>query len=110
MNTGPEEPAGTTAETGRRPSWPYPVFLFLYVVIFLVTPAVGSTVGLALFCALMALCVWNAASRRQYEQSRKKYPDLSRSDYVMNNLVFPVIIPLVLFAGLVIFRVSASRG
>ena len=81
-------------ELERRPSWPYPTILFLYLVILIITPVAGSTIGLLLFCGLLGFCLWGALSRKQYEQLKKRYPSLSRNEYVLNNLLFPVVLPL----------------
>ena len=108
MDKKPEDKVAAESESGRRPSWPYPIFLILYGVIFLMTPMVGSTVGLVLFFGLIGVGVWNAISRHQYEQLKKNYPAVSRGDYVLNNLVLPVLVPLVLFVVLVMFKMSAE--
>jgi len=101
---GLEESKRDDSGIGRRPSWPYPTILFLYVVIFFLTPVLGMSTGLILFFGLMGFCVWGAVSRNQYEKLLKSYPDLPRSDYVLNNLIFPVILPLIVLALLMLFR------
>ena len=88
-----------------RPSWPYPVFLFLYVVILLVTPMIGKTPGLLAFFTLIAFCGWSALSKKQYEQMLNNYPELERSDYITNMLMVPVILPLVIFTAGLLFRI-----
>lgn len=88
----------------RRPSWPYPTFLFLYVIIFFIAPFAGDVVGLFLFFGLVAFCLWGAVSKKQYEQLKKSYPGLTREDYMVNNLLFPVVVPLIVFALLMLFK------
>ena len=95
-------------EAGRRPSWPYPSILFLYIVIFLIAPVAGGTIGLILFFGLMGACVWNAVSQSQYEKLKENYPDLPRSDYLFNSLIFPVIVPLIIFVLLMLFKFNGS--
>jgi len=101
-NTDRVEENTTDLET--RPSWPYPTFLFLYVVIFVLTPMVGRTIGMILFWGLLLFCFWGAVSRKQYEMLKKRYPGLSRYDYVLNNLLFPVVIPLIAWIALLCLR------
>ena len=102
-NESGEEALENTEEPEGRPSWPYPTFLFLYVVILILTPMVGTTVGLILFFGLLSFCFWGAISRKQYELLRKRYASLSRKDYVINNLIFPVIVPIIIFVVLMVF-------
>ena len=59
-------------ENNRGPSWPYPQILFLYIVIYCITPSIGKTIGLILFFSLMTVCTWSAISKNQYEQLKKK--------------------------------------
>ncbi len=98
----PEKPVENAVQEERRPSWPYPTFLFLYAVIFVLTPMIGETIGAILFFGLVLFCLWGAVSRKQYELLKKRYPNLSRSDYVLNNLLFPVIVPMIIFVVLMI--------
>jgi len=91
-------------DSERRPSWPYPIILFLYVVIFLATPVLGSTIALSLFFLLIGICVWNAASKSHFEKLKDNYPALPRSDYVFNMLIFPVIFPLIIFGIVMVIR------
>lgn len=107
MNNDPEEKLAPDAEPEKRPSWPYPTFLFLYVVIFLITPVVGPTVGSLLFFGLLVFCLWGAVSRNQYKQLKKRYPSLSRPEYVLNNLIFPVIVPFIIFVVLMLYKHSS---
>jgi hypothetical protein len=104
MTRPSEDESVQDAETGRRPSWSYPTILVLYVVILLITPTIGTTIGSALFLGLMGFCVWGAVSRIQYEQLQNKYPSLLRSEYFMNMLVLPVVVPLVVFVLLLAIR------
>jgi hypothetical protein len=107
MNNESDEQSTPAGESEKRPSWPYPTFLFLYVVIFFITPFVGSTIGLIMFFGLLGFCLWGAISPDQYEQLRKSYPALSRHDYVLNNLIFPVIVPLIIFIILMVYKHSS---
>ena len=103
MKNESEDQLAHDAETDRRPSWSYPTVLVFYVVVFLITPTIGTTIGLVLFFGLMGFCLWGAVSRSQYEGLQKKYPSLLRSEYVMNMIVFPVVVPLTIFALLLVF-------
>lgn len=89
---------------GRRPSWPYPIMIILYVAIFLSPPILGEMVSLALFLVLVSFCVWAAVSKRNYEKLKINYPELTRSDYMLNMLIFPVILPLIIFILVLVFR------
>ncbi len=104
MNENTDEVSPACGESERRPSWPYPIFLFFYLVIFLITPTVGTNIGLILFFGLMGVCLWLSVSRKEYEGFRKNYPSLQRSEYVANMMIIPVIVPLLLFVLLVVFR------
>jgi hypothetical protein len=104
MNGVSEDELVHDTETDRRPSWPYPTILFLYVLVFLITPTIGTTIGLVLFFGLMGVCLWGAVSRSQYEKMQKRYPSLLRSAYVMNMIVFPVVVPLVILVLLLVLQ------
>jgi len=98
-----EEP---THEVGKRPSWPYPSILFLYLVIFLLTPHIGEIAGLILFFSLMSASLWGALSPGQYQKIIQRYPTLPRRDYVINMLLFPVLVPLLIFVSLIVFNTN----
>ncbi len=84
-------------ENGRKPSYSYPTILFLYVLIFIITPYIGEVAGLILFFGLMGVSFWAAVSLKQYNIIKKNYPAETRYEYVANMVIFPVIVPLVIF-------------
>jgi hypothetical protein len=104
MNGESETEPAQNVEPDGRPSWSYPTILVLYVVILLLTPTIGTTIGLVLFLGLLGFCLWGAVSRRQYETLQKHYPSLLRSEYVLNMTVFPVVLPVIVFVLLVVFK------
>lgn len=87
-----------------RPSWPYPIVFVLCVVIFLITPYTGASIGIVLFIALMAWFIWAAASKTKYEKIKGTYPSLSRQDYILNMLIFPVMVPVIIFLIIFYFK------
>ena len=104
MTNEPENQLAHDEEADRRPSWSYPTILFLYVLVFLITPTIGTTIGLTLFLGLMGVCLWGAGSRNQYEKTQKKYTSLLRSEYVLNMIVFPVVVPLIIFVLILVIK------
>lgn len=106
MNNETKENSVTDANPDGRPSWPYPVILLLYVIIYLLAPTVGTIVGLVLFFCLQAVCLWGATSRNQYEKMKKTYSTLSRPEYFFNMIIFPVVVPLLIFIALIISKNS----
>lgn len=75
------------------PRWPYPVILFLYALIWFVTPYIGATIGLLLYVGLLSICTWSAISVKEYEKSKENYPSLSRLSYFLNMFILPVVVP-----------------
>ncbi len=108
MNNESDEKMANDAEVDPRPSWPYPTILFLYFIIFLITPITGTIIGLVLFFGLMGVCLWSAVSQNQYEKLKKNHPSLPRSDYIFNMVIFPIIVPLIVFALLMVFKNFSS--
>jgi len=91
-----------------KPSWLFAPILVLYIIIAVITPYIGMTIGLILFFALVSFFIWNAVSLKSYEKTRASYPGYSRSEYILNNLIFQTVLPLIIFSVLVWF-VSTIR-
>jgi hypothetical protein len=104
MNNESDEKLVNDAKSGSRPSWPYPTILILYLIIFLITPVTGVATGLALFFGLMGVCLWNAISENQFKKLKQNHPSLTRSDYLFNMIIFPVVVPLIVFVLLMVFK------
>jgi len=77
----------------------------LYAVIYLIVPYIGDIIGLILFFGLMCACIWMAVSKDYYEDLKEGYPSLTRSEYIINSLLFPVLIPLIVLIVLIVFEI-----
>ena len=79
-------------ENDRRPSWSFIPVLVLYFIIAALVSWIGKAAAL-LALLLPAVCLWSALSRKQYEQTRRSYPNYPRGDYVLNSIMFHIVIP-----------------
>ena len=104
---GLEEPKIDDVALERRPSWSFGTILVLYFIVFIITPYIGITIGLGLIAVLAVACIWNAVSRKQYEKLKGSYPGLSRSEYMLNNLIFQTVLPLAICAVLALLATYA---
>ncbi len=99
-----EEPAKTqdsNAPTSeRRPSWPYPQFIIIFILLMLIAPALGVIAGNLLLWGFVAWYLWGALSRKSFEKMQSSYPSLTRSDYILNMLLIPGVFLLLLIASL----------
>lgn len=75
-------------------------------ILFFVAPYTGKTLVLLLSFILVAVLIWHAFSRRQYEKMRQTYPQMKRGFWITNNLVYHLAIPAAFF--LVVYVVILS--
>jgi hypothetical protein len=103
MNKDVSNEPGLEKESDKRPSWPYPQILFLYIVIFLLSSFLGKVISFMLFSGVVLASIWAALSRKQYDQLKKQYPSVSRNSYIANMLLLPVMIPLLVLLLLMLW-------
>ena len=104
MKKEPKDKSTNNVEEPQYPSHPYPTIIVLYLLFFLIAPFTGIYISLALFFGLMGLCFWNAISLKSYKKIREHYPHIDRSYWIINGLLFPVIIPLLIFLGVMVYK------
>ncbi len=78
------------------PSFSSAGVVVLCIIIFFLGPIIGKTGSLILFGALCCVIFWQAFSPGQYEKMKQTYPDMERSFWILNNLVYHLLIPVVL--------------
>ena len=94
-------------ESERRPSWPYPQFIIIFVVLLLLAPMLGM-VGAVLLAAWVGYYLWSALSKSYYESMRESYPSLSRPDYILNMLLIPTLFVFALIGFFIIVYLFRS--
>ncbi len=82
-----------------RPSFSPVFIIILGVVIFFLGPLVGKVWALVLASGLLGFVLWQAFSPGQYDEMKKTYPDMARSDWILNNLLHHLLIPAALIGG-----------
>jgi len=75
-----------------RPSWSFMPILALYFVCAALVPWLGK-IAAVLVVLLFGFTLWSALSKTEYEKTHKSYPSYPRGDYVINSLMFHIIIP-----------------
>lgn len=89
----------------RRPSFGLYYFPF-YLLAYFLLPWLSKTrrwlgwLGAALFFLFLGFVLWESFSKRAFEDTRRSYPSYPRNDYILNSLMYHLIIPLLLIAGI----------
>lgn len=86
-----------------RPSFSPAFIIILGVVIFFLGPLVGKVWALFLASGLLAFVLWQAFSSGQYKEMQKTYPAMTRSFWIVNSLVYHLVIPGAIFAAVYLF-------
>ena len=100
MEELPETKDTETNADERRPSWPYPQFIIIFILLLLIAPALGVVTGNLLIWSWVAWYLWNALSKKAYLKMHASYPSLTRQDYILNMLLIPVTFVLLLIVSL----------
>lgn len=90
------------ADHERRPSWSFMQYLAVYFVIAALTYAVTRYAAI-LALLFLAACIWSTFSKKEYQRMKKTYPNYPRGDYILNSLIFEIIVPwaiMLILAGL----------
>ncbi len=85
------------------PSFSPAVVVLLSCVIFFLGPVIGKTLALALAGVLVTSILWQSLSIQQYQKMKQFYPQMQRSFWIVNKLVYHLIIPIVILGLVYLF-------
>lgn len=75
------------------PSFSFVGSILLGVVLFFLGPVITKTGVLVLLLFLVAFVLWQAFSPGQYDKMTESYPEMARSFWIINNLIYHLVIP-----------------
>jgi len=77
------------------PSFSFVPVVLIVIVVFLLGPVISKQVVYGLLTLLIIAIFYEAFSQSQFEQMRKTYPEMSRRFWIINILIYHLLVPTV---------------
>lgn len=94
----------------QRPSWSYPQFIIVTIVLVLLVPVLGPYLGPGVFFTWLGYYLWISLSKKAFEKMHESYPSLTRGDYILNMMLIPGVFMALLILVMVLMAINRSGG
>ncbi len=85
------------------PSFSSVGIILIGVAISFLGPVITKIGALALVVLLAGFLLWRALSTGQYEKTKETYPGMKRSFWILNNLLYHLLIPALFFGAVYLY-------
>jgi len=92
MTDDHQKPATLPDDEISRPSWAPIQIVIIYLILAVTAAFIGKAAGL-LILLFLGYSIWSALSKKEYEKMRRSHPGYKRGDYILNSIIFHVVVP-----------------